>query len=77
MTADRPGVVFARKYATDPEEEIHIMKKGAALEGQLPERLPIPGLDPKRMWYLYEQIGPLCVDSGSACPLPTVPKPLD
>jgi len=46
------------------------MKKGAALEGQLPERLPIPGLDPKR-------IGPLCVDSGSACPLPTVHKPLD
>ena len=47
MTSDRPGVVFARKYAADPEVEISVMKKGAALEGQLPERLLFLGLTQK------------------------------
>jgi hypothetical protein len=69
-------VVFVRKYATDQEIEITVLRKGARIERQLPDRLPISGLDPHRMWYLYEEVGPLCVNSSSACPQPTVPKPV-
>ena len=75
MTSARPGIIFAKQYAEDEEIEISVMKKDAIVPDRLPEILPLPGLDPQRLWYLYEEIGPLCDQSESACPKPVVPKP--
>ena len=74
MTSVRPGIIFARQHAEDQEVEISVLKKDAILPDRLLDILPLPGLEPQRLWYLYEEIGPLCDQSESACPKPSVPK---
>jgi hypothetical protein len=74
MTSERPGVVFVRQYANDPEVEVNLLKRNCDDIG-LPETIDILGLDPARQWYLYEEISPLCRNSEFACPLPNVARP--
>ena len=75
MSSDRPGVVFVRPYTTDPEVTVDILKAGVTVGEDFPDRLQVPGMTEERQWYLYEEVGPLCHNSNSACPRPAVPKP--
>ena len=58
---NKPGVVLARNYVTDSETEVSILKEGVDhkdLTSQHPDRLPLPELEPRRMW--YEEMGHMC-----------------
>ena len=71
------GVVYAKHYADSPEETFHIFK-AMVHDGQLPEEITPPGLDPARQWYLYEHIRQFCgsrLAQDLTCPKPTVLKP--
>jgi len=63
MTHDSPGVVFVRQYCDDEEDVV-----------QFPEIVTIKDLDPKRAWYLYEEVAPLCINTAS-CPKPITSRP--
>jgi len=41
---------------------------------QFPEIVTIKDLDPKRAWYLYEEVVPLCINTES-CPKPSTSRP--
>jgi len=72
MTKNYPGSVFVREYADDIEKEIRIGPACWTADLGFPDL--IKPLDPKRQWYLYEEIASLC-NITTACPKPSVPKP--
>ena len=54
------------------------MKPGVAVcIDSMPEITMNEGLDPARLWYLFNEIRPLCPSPlvEEVCPRPTVPKP--
>ena len=78
MESSSPGKVYLRRYATDPETSIDVLKdknkRFSKLCSILPEVLPVKGLDPHRQWYLYEEVAPYCANP-KVCPKPDCPKP--
>ncbi|XP_062591875.1 uncharacterized protein LOC134253368 [Saccostrea cucullata] len=48
-----------------------------SLDDPLPQEIPAPGLEPKKQWYLYEEICEHCLSlsaKDTSCPKPVVPK---
>jgi len=76
MTAESLGVVFVRQYCDDEEESISVLRPSLMEEDvvQFPEIVTIKDLDPKRAWYLYEEVAPLCINTES-CPKPSTSRP--
>ncbi|KAH3808051.1 hypothetical protein DPMN_136399 [Dreissena polymorpha] len=77
MTSDKPGIVYVRRYASDAEEAVKILKKDSfVLNGMPPPQLEPLGLSAERQWYLHDEIAPLCNSlCASTCPRSDVPKP--
>ena len=74
MSAQSPGKVYTREYANSDEVERDLLQAGASLDG-MPSKVPLPGLDAARQWYLYDEVAPFCLNPAKACPKPTMPKP--
>jgi len=76
FTSSKPGVVFVKEYHDSPEVQYNLMGK-VAIETDLPEIIPAPGLDSKRQWYLFHQIRDFCSEDAKdlVCPKPTDPEP--
>ena len=68
-----------RKYATDQETSINVLRnkdhRFPELCVELPEIIPMKGLDAQRHWYLYEEVAPYC-QNPEVCPRPECPKPV-
>ena len=79
MGSSNPGVVYVRKYATDLETSINVLKskdhRFQELCPQLPEVIPMKGLDAQRQWYLFEEVAPFC-SNKEVCPKPSCLKPV-
>ncbi|XP_052278906.1 uncharacterized protein LOC127877264 [Dreissena polymorpha] len=76
MTSDKPGIVYVRRYASDAEEAVKILKKDSFVLNGMPPQLEPLGLSAERQWYLHDEIAPLCNSlCASTCPRPDVPKP--
>lgn len=79
MASSSPGIVYLRKYATDNETTIIVLKnkdqRFPQLCPELPEIIPMKGLDPQRQLYLYEEVAPYCYNA-EVCPRPACPKPI-
>ncbi|XP_052280164.1 uncharacterized protein LOC127877886 isoform X1 [Dreissena polymorpha] len=76
MTSDKPGIVYVRRYASDAEEAVKILKKDSFVLNGMPPQLEPLGLSAERQWYLHDEIAPLYNSlCASTCPRPDVPKP--
>ena len=73
MTSTSPCVVFVKEYASSEEKSFNLLRPGKMIAGY-PDIIPIPSLDLKRQWYLYEEVSPLCINISS-CDKPSEPKP--
>ena len=79
MDSSNPGVVYVRKYATYLETSINVLNskdhRFQELYPQLPEVIPMKGLDAQRQWYLFEEVAPFCSNT-EVCPKPSCLKPV-
>ena len=79
MDSAHPGIIYLRRYAADQEETFNALKnpnhRFQRRCSELPEPIPIKGLDPQRQWYLYEEVAPYCANTVS-CPKPQCAKPV-
>lgn len=79
MESSNPGIVYLRNYATDNETAVSVLKskdqRFSQLCPELPEVIPVKGLEPQRQWYLYEEVAPYCSNT-EVCPRPACPKPV-
>lgn len=79
MESSDPGTVYLRKYATDNETTISVLKNKhqtfPQLCPELPETILMKGLDPQRQWYLYEEVAQYC-SNAEVCSRPVCPKPI-
>ena len=67
-----PGIVFVQILADSPEKAITISSTNIIDIHKFPEELNPKGLDIKRQWYLFEEIGPFCSSPEAAsvtCPV--------
>lgn len=80
MNAESPGVVECKKLCNSVPVRVNLLKAPTIrprIDDLLPEEIPTPGLDPRRQWYLYEEIREHCLSSSAkdmSCPKPVVPK---
>ena len=74
FTSSKPGVVLVKEYDS-PEVQYNLV--GKAVVRDLPEIIPVPGLDSKHQWYLFHQIRNFCRQDakGLVYPRPTKPEP--
>ncbi|XP_052237218.1 uncharacterized protein LOC127848671 [Dreissena polymorpha] len=54
MTSDKPGIVYVRRYASDAEEAVKILKKDSFVLNGMPPQLEPLGLSAERQWYLHD-----------------------
>ncbi|XP_062610795.1 uncharacterized protein LOC134272593 [Saccostrea cucullata] len=80
VSAETPGVVECKELCNSVPLCVNLLKDQNILPSvsdPLPQEIPAPGLDPKRQWYLYEEIREHCLSLSSkdtSCPKPVVPK---
>ncbi|XP_072172936.1 uncharacterized protein [Diadema setosum] len=72
LTADEPGVVYAKMLADSPEERFCLLKDPTILPSGLPDIEPPPGLSRERQAYLFDKIREFCRPDARniTCPRP-------
>lgn len=68
----------AKQYANSTEENFNIFRKDINTSGKKPTPIISKGLDAKRQWYLYDEIGQFCstnISKDLTCPKPLIPRP--
>ena len=80
VDAESPGVVECKELCNSVPVRVNLLKNQNILPSKddpLPEEIPAPGLEPRRQWYLYEEIREHCQSPTAkdvSCPKPVVPK---
>lgn len=80
VNAETPGVVECKEICNSVPVCVNLLKDRnilPSIDDPLPQEILAPGLEPRRQWYLFEEIREHCrspTAKDTSCPKPVVPK---